>query len=46
MCGCVMMLREVSLGEGNPAGEGTVLNVVLPILILGRDGVIGWTVKP
>ena len=43
MCGCVMMLSDVSLGKGRAEGEGTVGYETDDIVILGRDGVIGCT---
>lgn len=44
--GGVMMLIEVSAGWGRAKGEGTVEKVVDETVILGREGVMGWTGIP
>lgn len=41
MDGGVIMLREVSCGQGRAEGEETVGYSVEDTLILGRDGVMG-----
>ena len=44
--GGVIMLIEVSAGWGRAKGEGTVEKVVDETVILGREGVMGWTGIP
>lgn len=41
--GCVMMLRDVSVGWGRAKGVAIVGYVVWEMEILEQDGVMGWT---
>ncbi len=44
--GWVMMLSEVSAGQGRAIGDEIVEYTTDETEMLGREGVIGWTGKP